>query len=120
MGANDTTRGDHTEDIIDILRWYTIVPVRSTDYSGVLANVATVEAEVVGVQRSIRIHKLRDQLRDIGVEASVAARLTPQVTLELVHTASELFKDNDLRFDVTDLLQEKPSIYRWWKSQCLS
>lgn len=96
------------EDGADIFGGRIVVPVRSARNDEVLANIGTTESKAVGIEGTVRLQNLNDELGNALVITNVAARLTSDIALELVKSAAELLENNDLCFDIANLLQYDP------------
>ena len=96
------------KDGADIFGRWIVVPVRSAGNDEVLANIAAAESKAVGIEGAIRFQNLNNEFRNALVVANVATRLAGDIALELVKSAAELLENNDLRFDVANLLQYDP------------
>lgn len=83
-----------------------IIPVGTINDSGLGAKVLTTEAKVAGAKRTVRVANTAKVAGDATVEANRVTRGAAQVTLEVTKTSMELFKDDGLGLDFTDLLSD--------------
>lgn len=83
-----------------------IIPVGTINDSGLGAKVLTTETKVAGTKRTVRVANTAKVAGDATVEANRVTRGAAQVTLEVTKTGMELFKDDGLGLDFTDLLSD--------------
>jgi len=83
-----------------------IVPVGTINNSGLGAEALTAEAEIVGTERAVRVTDAAKVAGDATVEANGVTRGAAQVTLEVTKTGMELFEDDGLGLNFTDLLSD--------------
>jgi len=86
----------------------TAVPVAALGDDVVLAEVETGETEVVGAQRRVRVDHTAEMAGDGAVVANAVLGLAANVVAERAHAGGELFEDDGLGLDVTDLLGDDP------------
>jgi len=79
-------------------------PVAAADDNRVASHIVTAETEVVGGEGSVRIEEVPVVACDVGVVADLVATVASQVVAESSKAGMELFKDNGLSLDLTDLL----------------
>lgn len=83
-----------------------IVPVGTINNSGLRAEIVTAEAKVAVTERAVSVTDAAKVAGDALVEANRVTRGAAQVTAEVTKTGMELFEDDGLRLNFTDLLSD--------------
>lgn len=96
-----------------------VVPVVTSNNNGLLSEVVSREAEIVGAERAVSLEEVMEVVYDSSVESDVSAWTAEQVTSEETKRRVELLKYDGLGLNFADLLGDDPERKNQSKVKCL-